>query len=267
MWSGRLSWKGWGPKNRCFQIVILEKTLESPLDCKEINHKGNHSWIFFGRTDAEAEAPMSGHLMWRADSLEKTLMLGKTEGKRRRGWQWTRWLDSITNSMGMNLSRSWEIVEDTRAWHAAVHGVAKAGHDLATEQQQQTAHCDCDSLGFWWVHNNDIAHLFIHLSAIWVSGEISIQVFCPFLIGLSIFLLLSYKSSSCILGTSSLLDMSSALISSPDAQVSDLWVVHGGREPQISQPCWPGTAIPHHRAWGRFEKGWSPTPPRENPLP
>ena len=58
MWSGRLSWKGWGPKNRCFQIVILEKTLESPLDCKEINHKGNHSWIFFGRTDAEAEAPI-----------------------------------------------------------------------------------------------------------------------------------------------------------------------------------------------------------------
>ena len=74
-----------------------------------------------------------GHLMWRAESLEKTLMLGKTEGKRRKGWQGMRWLDSITDSMDMNLSKLQEIVEDRVAWCATIHGV---WHDLATEQQQ-----------------------------------------------------------------------------------------------------------------------------------
>ena len=88
--------EGWAPKNGCFWTVVLEKTLESPLDCKEINPvnpKGNQSWIFIGRTDAEAEASIFGHLMWRSGSLEKILMLGKTEGRRRRGWQWLRWID------------------------------------------------------------------------------------------------------------------------------------------------------------------------------
>ena len=90
--------EGWAPKNWCFWIV-LEKTLESPLDSKEIqpvHPKGNQSWIFIGRTDAEAEAPIFGHLMWRTASLEKTLMLGKTEG-RRRGLQRMRcWMASQT---------------------------------------------------------------------------------------------------------------------------------------------------------------------------
>ena len=87
--------KSWVPKNWCFWTVVLEKTFESPLDCKEtqpVHPKGNLFWILIGRTDAEAEIPILGHLTWRTDSLEKTLMLGKIEGRWRRGWQRVRWL-------------------------------------------------------------------------------------------------------------------------------------------------------------------------------
>ena len=145
VWMWELDHKeSWVPKNWCFWTVLLEKTLESPLDAKEIkpvHPKGNQFWIFTGRTDTKAEALILWPLMWRTDSLEKTQMLGKTEGGRRRGRQRMRWLDGITEQMDVELKQAPGVGDGQQSLECCSSWVGqKVGYNGVTELKHASVH-------------------------------------------------------------------------------------------------------------------------------
>ena len=125
-----------------FELWCWRRLLIVPWTARRSNQfihpKGNQPWICLGRTMVKLKLEYFGHLMQRAISLEKILMLGKIGGRRRKGWQRMRWLDGITDSMDMSLSRLWEMVKDRESWRAVVHGSQRVGHNWATELKNWT---------------------------------------------------------------------------------------------------------------------------------
>ena len=145
MWQLELkAW--WVMKNWCLWTVVLDRTLGNALDYKEIQPvsvKRNQSWIFIRRMMLKLKLQHFGQLMWRTYSLEKTLLLGKIEGQRTRGWQRMRWLDGITNSMHMTLKNLQELVKESETWHAEGHGVAKSWSFLRDWTELNIPHSKC----------------------------------------------------------------------------------------------------------------------------
>ena len=147
--------EGWEPKNWCFQTVVLEKTLESPLDSKEIkavNPKENQSWIFIGRTDAKAETPILWPPHVKSWLFGKDPDAGKDWRQEEKGQEGMKWLDGITELMDMNLSKLREIVRDREAWCAAVHGITKSDMIYWLNNNSSTVCCwpHAESEGSTW---------------------------------------------------------------------------------------------------------------------